>query len=279
MQSDPCSTRSGILLYQREKSPPRPSGDLWHSQQSFFPTNCYTNTMAYYANGQWPAVQTSTWPDPALHNDWQNLAMNGGSPESSSVSLPPLSREARVNKLQSSSPSQGYYEPMDVNTSSYAASSYSQGAASSSYAHHSEAPSTSYLTTTADDFPYYFSGDTTYDPSALTSPTQYSSEPATYDYDPQYDMAPEPESSSSSGRRKSSSNSSSSSKQKRQLQNRLAQRAFRERQAKQQEELHKKVRHLKEQYEDLEGKYQQLRGEHERCRQKEHRRDCNCGGA
>ncbi|KAH8772096.1 hypothetical protein BGZ57DRAFT_895644 [Hyaloscypha finlandica] len=231
-----------------------------------FPTKCYTDTkMAYYTSGQWPVVQTSTWPGPAPYHDWENSTMNGSSPESSS----------------SNSPSQGYYEPVDAaNMSSYTASSYSQqGATSSSayYSHDSEVSSISYLPTTTDDIPYYPSGDvTSYGPSALTSPTQYSSEPVYQDDQSQYDMTPESE-PSSSGRRKSTSNSSS--KQKRQLQNRLAQRAFRERQARQQEELHRKVRHLKEQYEDLEGKYQQLRGEHERCGQKEHRRDCNCGRA
>ena len=236
--------------------------------------------MAYYTSGQWPAVQTSSWSDPALQNDWQNSAMTGGSPESSSVSRPQgyPSEQNQSNMAKSSmtgSPSQGYYEPMDMaSTSSYSAASYSQGAASSSayYSHHSEAPSTSYLPTTADDVPYYYSGDTaSYDPSQLSS--GYSADPA-YQYqdnDANYDLPPEPE---SSGRRKSSA---SSSKQKRQLQNRLAQRAFRERQAKQQEELHRKVRHLKEQYEDLEGKYEQLRGEHERCGRAEHRRDCTCG--
>lgn len=277
MQSDPCFTGSGIC-YISATTPSRRSGDLWRSQHLLFNQVLHNHKMSYYTSGQWPTVQTSTWPDPALSHDWQGSAMNGGSPESSSVSLPTHSTEARANPAKSSStgsPSQGYYEPMDVaNTSSYAASSYSQqGTASSSayYSHHSEAPSTSYLPTTTDDFPYYYSGDTSYDMSQLSSPTQYSSEPATYDHDPSYDLPPEPE---SSGRRKSSN---SSSKQKRQLQNRLAQRAFRERQAKQQEELHRKVRHLKEQYEDLEGKYQQLRGEHERCGQAEHRRDCDCG--
>jgi hypothetical protein len=237
--------------------------------------------MAYYTSGQWPAVQTSSWSDPPLQNDWQNSAITGGSPESSSVSRSQgyTSEQNRSNVEKSSmigSPSQGYYEPMDMaNTTSYSASSYSQGAASNSayYSHHSEAPSTSYLPTTGDDVPYYYSGDTTsYDPSQL-SPSAYSADPA-YQYqdnDANYDLPPETD---SSGRRKSSA---SSSKQKRQLQNRLAQRAFRERQAKQQEELHRKVRHLKEQYEDLEGKYEQLRGEHERCGRAEHRRDCNCG--
>jgi len=247
-----------------------------------FPTKCYTDTkMAYYTSGQWPVVQTSTWPGPAPYHDWENSAMNGSSPESSSVSLPTQAKEARAKTPQSNSPSQGYYEPVDAaNMSSYTASSYSQqGATSSSayYSHDSEVSSISYLPTTTDDIPYYPSGDvTSYGPSALTSPTQYSSEPVYQDDQSQYDMTPESE-PSSSGRRKSTSNSSS--KQKRQLQNRLAQRAFRERQARQQEELHRKVRHLKEQYEDLEGKYQQLRGEHERCGQKEHRRDCNCGRA
>jgi len=99
-----------------------------------------------------------------------------------------------------------------ANMGCYTASSYSrQGAASSSayYSHDSEVSSISYLPTTTDDIPYYSSGDaTSYGPSALTSPTQYSSEPVYQDDQSQYDMTPEPE-SSGPGRRKSTSNSSS----------------------------------------------------------------------
>jgi hypothetical protein len=59
-----------------------------------FPTKCYTDTkMAYYTSGQWPAVQTSTWPGPAPYHDWENSAKNGSSPESSSVSLPTQAKE------------------------------------------------------------------------------------------------------------------------------------------------------------------------------------------
>lgn len=254
---------------------------------------CVTQ-MAYmnsYPSGEWPAA---AWPDSG--QDWQNSAMTyGGSPESSSVSRPQshLSEETSAKAGKSSitgSPSQGHWEPYP------AASHPHQSGPSTSmdttyYSNYSEASSASYIPATTDDS-YYYNGDmTSYDMGPMASPP--SAEYMHQDYDNQYEM-PEPQSPDSS-RRKSSSNPSSKvvsspypltshlstfdqhRKQKRQLQNRLAQRAFRERQAKQQEELHKKVRHLKEEYQNLEHRYQQLAQDHEKCNQRDgHRRDCTC---
>ncbi|PMD27167.1 hypothetical protein NA56DRAFT_654023 [Hyaloscypha hepaticicola] len=217
--------------------------------------------MAYlnsYSTGQWTAIQESSWTDQGY--GWENSAMStGGSPESTSSST-------------AGSPLQGHWEPYPASTHAY--QSGTSTVMDSTYcAHHSEASSTSYIPATTDDSYYYNGGTASHDMSPMPSSSLSSQDHQPQDYDPQYELQ-EPQSPDSS-RRKSPSNPSS--KIKRQLQNRLAQRAFRERQAKQQEELHKKVRHLKEEYQSLEERYQRLAQDHEKCNQRDgHRRDCNC---